>query len=191
MSFEDLHERLKKISTYAVWISGGAILAIALLVTADVILRRLFVVTITGAADISGYLFAAATAIAYSFALLHRVHMRIDAVYMFASRPIKAALDVLGVMLLTLFVSVVTYYAAHVLMSSWSANSRSISILRTPLWIPQLVWFSGLLLFSLSLIFLSTYALLSLFKRNWRLVNQIAGIPSIDEVIEEDGGKDG
>ena len=81
---------------------------------------------------------------------------------------------------------IMTYYAGISFTESYKNNSVSITTLGTPQWIPQLVWFAGLVWFFITLIFVSLYAIVSLLQRNWELVNKIAGVPSIADVIEEE-----
>jgi hypothetical protein len=87
--------------------------------------------------------------------------------------------------------SVMTYYAGISFVSSYQANSVSITTLATPQWIPQMFWFGGLLLFLVTLIFVTLYAVVALLQRNWELVAKIAGVPSIaDVIVEETQGQD-
>ena len=46
--FAAIHARLERISQYAVWAGGTALLAAALMVTVDVLCRKLFNVTMSG-----------------------------------------------------------------------------------------------------------------------------------------------
>ena len=72
---------IERVSRVAAWIGGAMLIAAALLVCVEIVLRRAFLVSIGGADELSGYSFAIATAWAFSFALLARSHIRIDIVY--------------------------------------------------------------------------------------------------------------
>ena len=76
-----INAALSRIAQVAVWIGGASLLACAILVTIDVITRKLLNWTFSGSDEISGYAFAASTTWAYSYCLLHRANIRIDAVY--------------------------------------------------------------------------------------------------------------
>lgn len=181
-----VHARLERLSQYAVWFGGAALLAAALMVTVDVLSRKIFNVTMSGSDEYSGYVFSATTTWAYSYCLLHRSNVRIDALYNLLPRPVTATLDVVGLSLLLYFMSYMTYYAFVSFFLSWENNSVSITTLGTPQWIPQLFWVVGLALFFLTLVFVVFYALVALLQRNWDLVAKIAGVPSIAEVMEEE-----
>jgi TRAP-type mannitol/chloroaromatic compound transport system, small permease component len=136
--------------------------------------------------EYSGYVFSATTIWAYSYCLLHRSNVRIDALYNFLPRKVTALLDIIGLLLLFYFMSIMTYYAMVSFVDSWVNNSVSITTLGTPQWIPQLFWVAGLILFFVTLIFVVIYSVVALLQRNWDLVAKIAGVPSIAETMQEE-----
>ena len=181
-----IHSRLERISQLAVWVGGAALLAAALMVTVDVLSRKIFSVTMSGSDEYSGYVFSATTTWAYSYCLLHRSNVRIDALYNYLPRKVTAILDVVGLLLLFYFMSIMTYYAMVSFVDSWVNNSVSITTLGTPQWIPQLFWVAGLILFFVTLIFVVVYSIIALLQRNWDLVARVAGVPSIAETMQEE-----
>lgn len=183
---ESIHSRLERISQLAVWVGGAALLAAALMVTVDVLSRKIFNITMSGSDEYSGYVFSATTTWAYSYCLLHRSNVRIDALYNYLPRKVTAILDVVGLLLLFYFMSIMTYYAMVSFVDSWVNNSVSITTLGTPQWIPQLFWVAGLILFFVTLIFVVVYSITALLQRNWDLVARVAGVPSIAETMQEE-----
>ena len=183
---ESIHSRLERISQLADWVGGAALLAAALMVTVDVLSRKIFNVTMSGSDEYSGYVFSATTTWAYSYCLLHRSNVRIDALYNYLPRKVTAILDVVGLLLLFYFMSIMTYYAMVSFVDSWVNNSVSITTLGTPQWIPQLFWVAGLILFFVTLIFVVVYSIIALLQRNWDLVARVAGVPSIAETMQEE-----
>ena len=183
---ESIHSRLERISQLAVWVGGAALLAAALMVTVDVLSRKIFNVTMSGSDEYSGYVFSATTTWAYSYCLLHRSNVRIDALYNYLPRKVTAILDVVGLLLLFYFMSIMTYYAMVSFVDSWVNNSVSITTLGTPQWIPQLFWVAGLILFFVTLIIVVVYSIIALLQRNWDLVARVAGVPSIAETMQEE-----
>jgi len=183
---ESIHSRLERISQLAVWVGGAALLAAAVMVTVDVFARKIFNVTMSGSDEYSGYVFSATTTWAYSYCLLHRSNVRIDALYNYLPRKVTAVLDVVGLLLLFYYMSIMTYYAMISFLDSWVSNSVSITTLGTPQWIPQLFWVAGLILFFITLIFVVLYSIAALLQRNWDLVARVAGVPSIAETMQEE-----
>ncbi|MBH68103.1 MAG: C4-dicarboxylate ABC transporter [Rhodospirillaceae bacterium] len=181
-----VHARLERISQFAVWLGGAALLGAAIMVTVDVLCRKFLNITMSGSDEYSGYVFSATTTWAYSYCLLHRSNVRIDALYNLLPRYTTAVLDLIGLLLLFYFMSIMTYYAMVSFINSYVSNSISITTLGTPQWIPQLFWVAGLGLFFVTLIFVVIYALVALMQRNWDLVAKIAGVPSIAETMQEE-----
>jgi hypothetical protein len=79
-----------------------------------------------------------------------------------------------------------TSQAVLAFKESWDLDSVSITTLETPQWIPQLFWAAGLVMCLVTLAFVTVYALIALAHRNWDLVARIAGVPSIDETVDEE-----
>ena len=184
--FERIHARLERLAQFAVWLGGAALLAAAVMVTIDVFLRKLFSITMSGSDEISGYVFAAGTTWAYSYCLLHRANIRIDAVYNLLPRRLCGALDIVGVLLLLIFNAVLTRHAWTVFATSYQRDSVSITTLATPLWIPQMFWVTGLIIFELVLVFVAAYAAVRYFQRDGAAVNRIVGVPTVAEEVEEE-----
>jgi TRAP-type C4-dicarboxylate transport system permease small subunit len=184
--FTQIHAWLERISRVAVWIGGAALLLCAFMVSGDVIMRKLFSITMSGSDEISGYAFAAATTWAYSYCLLHRSHIRIDALYNVLPVWLRSALDALGLALLLYYMAYLTNKAFDVFLTSWQRDSVSITTLSVPQWIPQLLWLTGLCWFVLTLAFLLVYVLVSLALRDVATVQNVAGAMSAEKQIDEE-----
>ena len=184
--FERLHGGFKNISQVAVWLGGFALLLSAIMVTLDVIFRKLFGLTLSGSDEITGYVFAAATTWAYSFCLLNRSNIRIDALYNTLSIKPRAVLDVIGMVLLAYYVYLLTFSGFEMFVENLEYNSSAQTTLATPLWIPQVFWLSGLAFFLVCLVFLVIYGLFALLRKDWLTVSRIAGIKTVEEEISEE-----
>lgn len=184
--FERIYNSLERISKVAVWVGGMALMLSAIMVTIDVITRKLFGITMSGSDEISGYVFAAATTWAFSYCLVHRANVRIDALYNLLSRRARAVLDLLGMLLLLLYVSVLAYKAVFVFQETIDFNATAQTTLATPLWIPQIFWLIGLLFFLITLVFVTVYTFVALLKRDYVLVSKIAGVRTVEEELDED-----
>jgi len=184
--FPRILETLKRISHIAVWISGGALMVSAVIVTVDVLLRKFVGWTMSGSDEVTSYVFAAGTTWAYSYCLLHRSNIRIDAVYNLLPPVARNVLDLLGIFLLLFYMAVLTDRAVVTLQESIINYSVSNTTLTTPLWIPQLAWVSGLVMFMFTLVVVAIYATVSMIRRDYATVTQIAGIMSVEEEIDEE-----
>lgn len=184
--FDRLMAAAERVSLYAIWVGGAMIIFSAFLVTGDVISRRFFGASMAGADEISGYTFAVSTVWALSFTLIHRAHVRVDALYMRFGPRVRAALDLLSVIALGVFVGIVTWFAWDVFLGSWERDARSISPMRTPLWIPQFFWFVGLAVFVLTFAILLLRSLIALFAGDLVTLRRLIGARTVDEEVQEE-----
>lgn len=170
-----------------VWIGGAGLIFAAFMVTFDIIIRDLFDMTLGGADEISGYIFAVSTAFAFPYALLQRTNVRIDALYIHFPASIRALLDVVSLVALAIFVYPLTWWAYLMLSDSIMIGTRSITPMRTPVAIPQSFWFAGLVLFSITILLVFLVAARRLARRDFDGVQRVAGALTLDESVEEDG----
>jgi TRAP-type C4-dicarboxylate transport system permease small subunit len=177
---------LAKLSRIAVWVAGTALLLSAIMVTVDILARKFLGVTMSGSDEITGYVFAGATTWSYAYCAIHRSNIRIDALYNFLPRNVRAVLDVLGLVLLFAYMWLLTVAGWQVFITSWEKNSVAISTLATPLWIPQMFWISGLIIFMFTLGFLIIHAGYALITGQLDVVQKVAGTMSVQEEIEEE-----
>ncbi len=184
--FAFIHNKLTHISRAAVWAGGAALMLSAIMVTVDVLMRKVFSMTMSGSDEITGYVFAVSTTWAYSYCLLHRANVRIDAIYNLLPALARALLDILGLGLLLWYMLVLTDQAITVFHTSWIYDSVAITTLATPLWIPQLLWVAGLIMFVFTLLFVILYVVWSLLRRDLATVRKVAGTLSVEEEIEEE-----
>jgi len=193
-----IHDAFERIARLSVWLSGFALIAVALLVTVDVVSRKWLGATLAGSDEISGYVLACTSAWAYSFCLLRRGHIRIDVAYNRVPVRLRCLFDILGLAALLLFMAMLTYRAVGVLSKTLESGAVSNTPLLTPLWIPQSLWAGGLVFFTATLVLVTVRTVLLFVRRDLQAVHALAGIPTIAEEIatevhldERDRGDDG
>lgn len=170
-----------RISLYAVWCGGTLVLASAVLVSVDVLLRKLFLVSLGGADELSGYAFAIGTTWALGFTLLRRANVRVDALYIRLPPVACAILDIVALLALGGFIALLTWQAWDVLGTSLAFSARATTPLQTPLWIPQSLWLIGLFLFLFTLVPLLLRATFALLGGDLATVRRLAGARTIEE----------
>jgi TRAP-type mannitol/chloroaromatic compound transport system permease small subunit len=174
------------LATFGLWFSGGLILLAAFLVSYDVIARKLFNTSIGGADELSGYALAIGCAWAFSFALLQRVNVRIDALYQYMPQPVARALDVIALLVLGWFVVLLSFYGFSLAYGSFSRGAMSNSQLKISLWIPQGLWFLGLAAFALTWLALAIKTIQALLRRDMAWIKANLGARSIqDDAADE------
>jgi len=174
------------LSLRAVWAGGALLFLAAFTVSVDVIARKVFSVSLGGADELSGYAFAIGTAWAFSFALLRRANVRVDALYQHLPLRLCALLDLLALVALGVFVAYLARYGFEVLATSWQLSARSNSALKVPLWIPQALWFGGLALFAATILLLLARSLSALARGDWQVIHALLGARSIKEEADDE-----
>ncbi|MBT7943501.1 MAG: TRAP transporter small permease, partial [Alphaproteobacteria bacterium] len=175
---------LRRIVDITVQAGGWAFLGAACLVTYDVITRKLLNISIAGADEISGYVFAISTACAFSYALLSRANIRIDFIYNHLPPQMQRVLDVLSMAATAGFFAVICYYVYGLAADAIAYGSHSITPLQTPLAIPQVLWFIALCLSLLTSLVLLAAALKAMAQGKPELARELIGVQSLDEEVE-------
>lgn len=176
----------ERLSRGLVWVGGILIIGSALLVTLEVILRKLFNFSLGGADEISGYAFGVATALGLSFALFERAHIRVDALFPFFPRWLRISSNYLGLVLLVGFAGVIAAMAWSLVGDTLSHGSRSITPLRTPLALPQIPWLFGWLFFVFCGVLIGLVALLRQVRGDTAGADRLIGVKSVEEQIEDE-----
>lgn len=171
----------RRLARAAIGVGGALILASAFLVGLEVVLRKVFVVSMGGADELSGYAFAIGTSWGIAFTLLDRANVRVDALYSHLGRRMRALCDVLALLSLAVFVTLLSWHALQVLSTSLLFASRATTPLGTPLWIPQGLWVLGFGLFLFALIPLLLRTLVAFATGDLATVSRLAGARSIEE----------
>ena len=183
---EHLLSKTRTVSLWLTWLGGTLIILSAFLVTFEVLLRKLFNVSLGGADEISGYAFGIATAFALSYSLFERAHIRVDALMGVIPKRLHPWINFLGLFLLVSFGLIVTVMIWNMVGDTLKHGSRSITPMRVPLAWPQLPWLFGWILFVFSGVTLCLVALKRYFAGDQAGVQDLIGIKSIDEQIEDE-----
>ena len=176
-------------SQVAVWFGGLALIAVALLVTVEVILRRVFLIGLSAAAELSAYTLAISTAWAYAFSLFQRNHVRVDAVVRLLPRRAVVWVDLLALAALTWFAGLLVFHGYRVLEMTLERGARAMTPLATPLWIPQSLWLLGLTVFLIACVVLFAHATRLLAAGQVAAVSDLIGTFSREEEAEVEAGQ--
>jgi len=163
---------------------GVALLGACAYTLADVIGRPLGLAP-GGNEEIAGYVMAGATSWGMAYGLLALAHVRIDFVRMRAARPGRAALDLLAMLALTATTLLIAAHAWPVVAKTLANDSRANTALETPLWIPQMVWWTGWLWFAACAAILTLSAIAAMLRRD------LAGADAMIGARDETGGEAG
>jgi len=187
---EPIWRLISAVAQLGIWVGGALLFAAAIIVTAEVLLRKgagamlgtsfLF----SGSDEISGYLFAVGTSLSMAYVLVHRGHVRIDVLYIQFGPVSRAIMDIIALVIMLIFVSAVLERAIDVATTSYVEQIRSNTQLRIPLAWSQIPWAIGIGLFFLAIVVALIRAVAAVVKGDWGAVNAIAGVATTEEEIE-------
>ena len=175
---------VRRLTHLGLWFGGALVLAAAVLIGIDVVLRKFFAQSIGGADELAGYALAIGTAWGLGAALIDRAHIRIDSLYVLLPTRLRLVLDFLGLCLFVGFFGLIARHGWNVVEQSWSAGSRSQSALQTPTVIPQALWLLGLVVFLAVGVVLLAYALRLVARGEVAAVAAAIGTRSAQEEVE-------
>lgn len=180
---------LSRVSRWFAWGGGALILASAVLIALDVIFRNLFKSTRFESFELSGYAFAISTAFGFAFAFFSKAHIRIEVVYNFLPRPLRALLDVLSVAILAGIAGTLLYWCAHVVQQNAASGAKTNSTLGLAIAIPQSIWLLGLAWFALSTAVVALLSVWRLLRGDVESITRDLGVSTLDEEIAASGAR--
>ena len=157
------------------------LLCVALLVTADVLARQfLGAGTFSSANELSGYAFAIATSWSLAFVLFERSNIRIDVLYSHFPTVIRAALDIVSLLLLGLFILFLSWRTTFMLLETMKNSTSSVTPLATPMIIPQGLWMLGFVLFLVCWAALLLHNAIAFVRRDFQSISQRSSPNSVE-----------
>ena len=128
-------------------LAGWGFIACAGFITFDVVARRFFGFSSQSTTEITGYALAFGISWALGHALTNRAHVRIDVLINHLPARVRYPMHIASLAALLVFVAFVAFGAYGLVDESLLFGATDISLLRTPLWIPQGLWAVGIFVF--------------------------------------------
>jgi TRAP-type C4-dicarboxylate transport system permease small subunit len=176
----------RRFSSYCAWAGGIIFFAVALLITVEVVVRRAFSISLTGADELSGYGFAIATTFAFAYATLERAHIRVDTAYLYLPTLWQALFDLLAALLLLGFFGVLLRHGWEVVAETFRTNAHSNTPLHAPLIFPQFAWWLGLLLTVFVALLLLLRAAIHILLGEFAASRALIGTRGMEEEIADE-----
>lgn len=185
---DGLYQYTDRMSRLMARLAGALLLLSAIVITADVLLRKLFDFSLGGSDELAGYALAISTSWGLPYALLRRANIRIDFIYLRLPPRLTAWLDLAGLVAMAGFMVFVTWFAGALWLDSIEMGATANTPLETPLMIPQGIWVMGLVLFLLALAVLMARVLALLVRGDAEGVSRDAGIRTVEEEVRDEVG---
>lgn len=132
---------------------GGLFLSAAvLLVVSEIFSRRFLSHSMVGSDEIAAYAVLWSVLFTASIAVKNNLHVRIDVIFTLVPPAVGRCIDALGTFLSLLFAAFLTWSGWALVSESLMLGEVTMTMLRLPLWIPQLILPVGGLLLSLRLL---------------------------------------
>ncbi len=143
-----------RVGTVMGYVAGWGFIVCALFITFDVIARRFFGFSSQATTELTGYALAFGIAWALAHALTTRAHIRIDVLINHLPDRLRYPMHLLSLAALGVFMGFIAKGAYDLVDESILFNATDISLLRTPLWIPQGLWTFGIVVFLVLIVLL-------------------------------------
>lgn len=175
-----LDAAISRISLIMARIGGGLLVASAILVSVEVVLRKAGVLAFSLGTELSSYALAVAATWSFAFVLLMRGHVRIDIISQRLPQKPRAMLNVLAVASVAAVGAILSWTALQTLITSLTLGAYSNTPLATPLSVPQGLWTFGLVWFTLVAVYLSIRLILALARGDHATVERLAAPATAD-----------
>jgi TRAP-type mannitol/chloroaromatic compound transport system permease small subunit len=163
------------------YIAGVLYGVLAFFVTYDVLARKwgsyLGLPTTLVTDEISGYMLALAATWGFAYALRTDAHVRVDVMFPYMGRRLKAAMDFIALILMALFATIIAWKIWALVIDSMESGMKSSTYLLTPLYIPQGILGVGFSLLALAAVFMALALLLG-----WDLPATAPGLEHPEEL---------
>lgn len=172
-------------SQRALTVAGWCYLAMTGLICFDIVARRMLGFSSGATSELSGYLLAIGMAWGLAAALIERAHVRIDLLVQRLPAGARAWLHAVALAVLLVVAGFFAWGAIAVTIDSWELKATDVSLLRTPLALPQGLWAAGLALFFLVAVALLVRVASHLFAGRHAAVEGALAVRSYEEEVEE------
>jgi TRAP-type C4-dicarboxylate transport system permease small subunit len=138
---------IARLGTVMGYVAGWGFIVCSAFITFDVIARRFFGFSSQATTELTGYALAFGISWALAHALTTRAHIRIDVLINHLPDRLRYPMHLLSLAALGVFMGFIAKGAWDLVDESILFRATDISVLRTPLWIPQGLWAFGIFVF--------------------------------------------
>jgi len=136
-----------RLGTLMGYAAGWGFILCAVFITFDVLARRFAGFSSQATTELTGYALAFGISWALAHALTMRAHIRIDVLVNYLPDRLRYVMHLLSLIALAVFMGFIAKGAYDLVDESILFRATDISVLQTPLWIPQGLWAFGIVVF--------------------------------------------
>jgi len=180
-----------RLGTLMGYVAGWGFILCSVFITFDVLARRFAGFSSQATTELTGYTLAFGISWGLAHALAMRAHIRIDVLINYLPDRLRYLMHLLSLIALAVFMGFIAKGAWDLVDESILFRATDISVLQTPLWIPQGLWALGIMVFlALILLIILENVLLLLSGRGREaeaLVHMRTYQEEVDEALEATG----
>ncbi len=150
-----MYRALSWLSGRSLVVAGWCYLAITVLITFDIIARRLLGFSTEATTELTGYLMAIGMSWGLAGTLIDRGHVRIDVLVQRMPLGTRVWLHLASLLAMAVTTAFFVYGAWHLAYDSYEFHSTDLSSLKLPMAIPQGLWAAGFALLLLMVVALT------------------------------------
>lgn len=179
---------MKNYARFSGIVFGAVMLLLALAITAETVLRKLFSFSLGGLDELGGYAMAVCAPLAFTVALIERAHIRISIFQVKMGVRAQAVTNALAMASLGLLSAYLLYFTTITLLDTQSYQSVAQTPWATPLVYPQAFWLLAMSVFTVAALVLCWQACQLLWHGDWAMLNQSFGADTVAEELKAELG---
>ncbi len=173
---------IDRLASVLAFLCGVGVFALALLITYDIVARKVFGISVQGTDELGGYVLALIGSLGMAHVLIRREFTRIDLAFPYLPARLRRLLHVAAYVFLAGVVVFFAYRAVLTLDETILFDSIANTPLQTPLWIPQGLWAAGMVFFAVVAVIHAIRAVIMLFQEPHRIEAEYGCATPEDEV---------
>ncbi|SPJ24575.1 hypothetical protein PAA8504_02409 [Palleronia abyssalis] len=126
-----------RLITAMAWASGAVFVALSVYITISALGRYFGLFFTRGNDDLSSFALAFGSTFGLAYALKIDAHVRVDILFSALPPGLRNALSTVSLALMALFAGLLAVYGWTLCFESFGLGTRSVSIVQTPIWVPQ------------------------------------------------------
>ncbi|MHC8493371.1 TRAP transporter small permease subunit [Thalassospira sp. SM2505] len=147
---------------------GIVMIFLSITITAETLLRKFLAFSLGGVDELSGYAVAICAPLAFTVALIHNAHIRINILQNRLPVAGQAIVNLVASVMMSVLAIYLVYFSIRTVIDTATYNSIAQTPWATPLIYPQSIWVFSMAMFALATIALSIRAARLLLKRDWQ-----------------------
>jgi TRAP-type C4-dicarboxylate transport system permease small subunit len=174
-----------RLGTLMGYAAGWGFILCSVFITFDVLARRFAGFSSQATTELTGYALAFGISWALAHALTMRAHIRIDVLVNYLPDRLRYGMHLLSLVALAVFMGFIAKGAYDLVDESILFRATDISVLQTPLWIPQGLWAFGIAVFLVLILLVILENLLLVLSGRGREAEALVHMRTYQEEVEE------